>query len=178
MLVTIFSDAGLCDMTGSASWGGWAKSARGTARGGGILRDGVRCTAVAETRAITNAIYLALREGVAHPGDRLIIQTDNIGVQSIIKGKAPSKKSKNVRHRNATKVAFDALIAKHGLTFEWRHVKGHNANGAERSQVNIYCDRVAGYYLSVARHEHDPAAWPVTKDVPYGIAPRHEAQPA
>lgn len=178
MLVTIFSDAGLCDITGAASWGGWAKSARGTARGGGILRDDVRCTAVAEARAITNAVHMALREGIVQRGDRLLLQTDNIGVSSILAGKKPAKSKKNVRHRTATKVAFDAVMAKFGLTFEWRHVKGHNGNGATRSQVNIYCDSVASYYLSRARNERDPARWPVTKEAPYGIEVANEAVPA
>lgn len=163
MLVTIFSDAGLCPELNLGSWGAWIKSKRGVARGGGVLRENVHDTSVAEARAVLNAIHLGLCNGVIAPGDHLIVQTDNIAVPNVLNGaKTAKKKGKKAQNpvtmaqKDATHEACAAILAKNGLTIEWRHVKGHQGTGTKRSSVNTFCDKVASFFLRLERHIRAP----------------------
>lgn len=169
MLVTIFTDAGLCPETGIGTWAAWCKSERGISRGGGILRDHQSFSTMSESAAAVNGIYHALANGVARSGDVLLIQTDNDGVQSFLT--MPIQKHHKAQDvRRSMQDAYLSITAKHSVKCSFRHVKGHKGTRDRRSAVNTWCDQVCTFFLQMARHEHDPKKWRAPEFVPYGVA--------
>lgn len=170
MLVTVFSDAGLCPHMRLGTWGGWVKSVRGTARGGGVLKDAMFSTTVAESRALLNTIHMGLKAGVIQPGDTIVAQTDNDAVGVAIAGAKTKKGGHKQPDRVETARVAQEFLARHNLTLEWRHVKGHSGGGDPRSKVNGYCDRVARYFLRAERAKRDPRHHRPPGKPPYGVA--------
>lgn len=169
LLVTIFTDAGLCPETNIGTWAAWCKSERGVARAGGILRDPQFSSTMAESAAAVNGIYNALANGVAHPGDVLLIQTDNNQVRQFLT--MPVKREhKNKVERRSMQAAYSALTSKHDVKCSFRHVRGHKGAKDKRSAVNTWCDQVCTFFLRMARHEHDPKRWKAPGAAPYGVA--------
>ncbi len=163
MLVSIFSDASLCHQTKASSWGGWAKSARGVARGGGVLKfENCLNTNTLEAAAAVNALKLSILRGITVPGDSVLLQTDNTGVPAILRGKHSGQGQQIA-------AVFKELCATHKLSYTWRHVKGHKGHKAPRFSVNTYCDKVAGFYLSIERHQRKPSHYPPPTKIPYGL---------
>lgn len=170
MLVSIFTDAGLCPETHCASWAVWCKSERGVSRGGGILRAPMPFSTLAESAAAVNGIHHAVANGIARHGDVLLIQTDNNDVGNcltrLIK---PHYKSQD--ERRAMQRAYFAIMSKYDLKCSFRHVAGHNGTRDKRSAVNTWCDKVCTFFLKMARHEAMPDKWgPVeAENAPYGV---------
>lgn len=165
MLVTIFSDASYCPKIKRASWGGWVKSERGVARGGGVLRGTISDINISEARALVNAVHLGLRDQVLHKGDRIIAQTDNDCVMKVLNYAGPRDE-----WRETAELARK-LLGDHQLELTWRHVKGHKGYTSKRSSVNVYCDRVARYFLDEVRSEVAPNRFrrKTSLTPPYGI---------
>lgn len=169
MLVTLFTDAGLCPETKSASWASWCKSEKGVARSGGILKDGYACSTAAESAAAINGIYHCLSSRVASSGDTILVQTDNNGVEGFLNGSARGYR-KHAAQRKVLQDAYQNIILKHNLIIRFRHVRGHQGAKDKRSAVNTYCDNVCSFFLAWARHEANPQRWPQPKKQrPYGV---------
>lgn len=176
MIVTVFSDAGVCPEIGRASWGAWIKSQRGTARGGGVFRAPCRVTNIAEARAVINAVYLGLRERVIWPGDALIVQTDNDTVPALLAGTVSAKT--NPEDKAQIRAEIVKLLTRHRLTLEWRHVKAHKGTATNRNAVNTYCDSVATFFLRLERESVAPGKFKQAGGAPYGITdPRPNPPP-
>ena len=124
MLITVISDASLCHKTGIAGYGYWVKSDRGGTRGSGVLQGHNSSSLVAEMRALMNGLHAALKEGLAVKGDKFLLQTDCEGVITTFTGKR--KRFLNVQELEAVEY-FKTMIARFELTYEFRHVKGHEA---------------------------------------------------
>lgn len=170
MLVTIFTDAGLCPETLCASWAVWCKSERGVSRAGGIFKSPQLFSTMAESAAVVNGIHHALASGVAKDGDALLIQTDNNSVREfLIFPIRAHHKAKD--ERRAMQDIYSSIVKKYGLVCRYRHVKGHKGTRDKRSAVNTWCDQVCTFFLKMARHEHSPDRWPAPAyDPPYGVA--------
>lgn len=168
MLVTIFTDAGLCPETGIGTWAAWCKSERGKSRAGGILRDSQAFSTMAEAAAAVNGIYNAVASGIAKPGDALLVQTDNNDVSNFLT--FPIRPHlKEIETRVLMQECYSSLLRKYDLSVRFRHVKGHKGTRDKRSAVNTWCDQVCTFFLRMARHEHDPKRWPAPSFVPYGV---------
>lgn len=169
MLVTIFSDAGMCPITNIATWAAWAKSERGVARAGGILKDKCRNSTIAESMAALNGVHMALVNGVCVSGDVILIQSDNNNVgQFLFNYPLPHHKNKDDRIR--MKSIADKLKAKFFLQYRFRHVQGHKGTKDKRSAVNTWCDSVCSFFLALGRNEENPVKWPkMPACVPYGV---------
>lgn len=167
MLVSVFTDASMCPHYRVAGWGGWAKSDRGVCYEGGPLRARYESSDAAEIAASINAIHMALRHGVAQPGDDLIVQCDNMTavaflshsqfssgrnqyVDSVVpyalrmKAQRQYDVARNpVRLHETPQWVLFQLSTKHDLCISGRHVKGHVHKGESRHAVNRRCDRLA-----------------------------------
>ena len=169
MLVTIFTDAGLCPETGAASWGSWAKSERGVSRGGGILKDLYNNSTAAEAAAAMNGVHNALANGIAKEGDTLLVQSDNDGIQNFLNGVAKGYIKQKVQ-RTKLHAAFLAVRSKYKLVIRFRHVRGHQGTKDKRSAVNTWCDTTCTFFLAWGRHYAKPEKWPEPqKPIPYGV---------
>lgn len=169
VIVTLFTDAGWCPNLNRASWGAWAKSDRGVMRAGGVFRQECRSSNIAEARAVANGLATALKEGIIHPGDTVIVQTDNCAVPAIIFNQPAKKPRSNTQARRDIGEYASRLIAEKRLKVQWRHVKGHAGRGKPRHVVNEYCDQVASYFLALERSRLEPHRYAVPTYVPYGI---------
>lgn len=163
MLVTIFSDASMCPETLVSSWGGWTKSERGVARHGGVLKLETKNINVAEAAAIVKAVKMSLIQGVSDRGDEILLQTDNQAVPLILNGKQTGT------NEDVVYGVFKDLCAEYGLTYRWRHVKGHKGHVTPRNSVNSYCDKVARYFLRLERHRREPSRYAKPHKVPFGL---------
>jgi len=170
MLVTIFTDAGLCPETYCASWAVWCKSERGIARAGGIVRQPMGVSTLAESAAAINGIHHAIANGIARQGDVLLIQTDNNDVGRCLTHQIKAH-YKNQDMRRDLQSAYRSITAKYDLKCSFRHVKGHRGTRDKRSAVNTWCDQVCTFFLKMARHEAMPDKWgPVSaENAPYGV---------
>lgn len=177
MLITLFSDASMCEKQRVGGWAAWLKSGRayGAHRIGAPFAVRVNDTAMAESMAVVNALSMALRDGFIHPEDTVLVQTDNDSVMSVLTGQARRRMSKTVRLRKglsrsqakaiirernaeiaAVAHAFRSCIERYGLEIRWRHVKGHRGNTDRRSAVNTYCDKMAKQHMRSARGREMP----------------------
>lgn len=170
MLVTLFSDASICPDTGCVGWAAWAKSDRGTARADGALRRPTIDSGVAEAMAVVNGIAIAARRGLMEKGDVIVVQTDNNGVMSVLRGEA----RRHIRRANRGNVEMsgeqlhdeilrrneeiDEVAAKYaslvhglGVTVVWKHCKGHRGLEDRRAAVNTSCDERARDRMREAR---------------------------
>lgn len=170
MLVTLFTDAGLCPETHSSSWAAWCKSERGVSRSGGITKTKMPNSNAAESAAAVNGVYHAIASGIARRGDTILIQTDNSNVQNFLTMPIKSHYKAKAERRQMQEV-FASIRSKHEIIVRFRHVKGHNGTKDKRSAINTWCDKVCTFFLKMARHEAMPEKWgPVNLDAaPYGV---------
>ncbi len=172
MLITIFSDASMCEKRNVGGWAAWLRCDRRRYpfRTGGPFTVRVNDTAMAESMAVVNALASGIAQGFVEPEDVVLIQTDNNSVMGVLEGTVVRRMSKAVRERKGLTRAqakrlvrdrnaeigivssvFLSYVAKNSLTIRWRHVKGHRGNVDRRSAVNTYCDQQARIHMRAAR---------------------------
>lgn len=166
--VTIFCD-GSYDK-GVGGWGCWIKKEGIEAISrGGPFTAGIGSAQDAEVRAMANSLWLAVKRGVAEPGDTVMIQTDCVAVLAAllklvpgaVYSRHPDGNSVNVtppRRLQKTLKESEALagavrlIAKNRFKIILRHVKGHQAKTSSgRAWVNGLTDKLARQGLDEAR---------------------------
>lgn len=146
MLVTVIADASWCPDTGATGYGYWAVSERGRKYGGGAVRRPVLKSHVAEMMAAVNGIWKALAEGIAKPGDTILVQTD---CQSAIHSfENPDRRPKEEQEVIGQ---LQRYKDEQSLTVMFRHVKGHTAGSTPREFVNNVCDKQAKDYMRKMR---------------------------
>jgi ribonuclease HI len=144
MNVTAFSDASFCEETKAAAWAGWVKSDRGRVYKGGVIRTIVVSSNEAEFCALANTLALAEKGGLLEIGDRMIAQTDNRRVQSVLTG---------VANFHLTQCEHEVVnwvqnrVKRLSLRFVVRHVKGHHGSVTPRNAVNTVCDAIARQHM-------------------------------
>lgn len=145
MNVTVFSDAS-CLGDGRAGWAGWAKSQRGTSRSSGKFRQPMTpgLASEAEAFAIINAVHAAIKHGVIDYDDKLLLQTDNNTVPLILGGGWKNTLEERRDHlRREANLSFATVLGNYRLSWEWRHVRGHQGRETTREAVNEICDAEA-----------------------------------
>ena len=148
MNITAFSDASFCDRTKAAAWAGWVKSDRGRVYRGGVIRTGVLNSSEAEFCALANTLALAEKGGLVEPGDRMIAQTDNHRVQSVLSGAANFRLTQ-CEHEVVEWV--QNFVTRLSLRLDVRHVKGHRGSVTPRNAVNTVCDAIAKKHMRQER---------------------------
>jgi ribonuclease HI len=172
MLVTLFSDASICPDTGCVGWAAWAKCDRGTARGDGALKRLTIDSSVAEAMAVVNGIVIARQGCLIEAGDRLMVQTDNNSVMSVLRGEArryirrAERKRRSIsytelhhevlrRNEEIDEISrtYTRLVEELQVSVLWRHCKGHRGLEDRRAAVNTYCDQRAYERMQEARRD-------------------------
>lgn len=177
MLITLFSDASMCEKRKVGGWAAWLRCDRRRYphRTGAPFTVRVNDTAMAESMAVVNALASGIAQGFVEPEDVVLIQTDNNSVMGVLEGTVIRRMSKAVRKRKGLTQAqakrivrernaeigmvsamFLSYVARHSLTIRWRHVKGHRGNIDRRSAVNTYCDQQARAHMRTARGRSVP----------------------
>lgn len=172
MLITLFSDASMCEKHRVGGWAAWLKCDRHRYpfRAGAPFSVRVNDTAMAESMAVVNALAAALKVGFIEAEDVVLVQTDNNSVMGVLEGTVRRRMSKTTRLRKGlsrsqakailkernseieiVSAMFLGLVERHGLVIRWRHVKGHRGNIDRRSAVNTYCDKQARIHMRSAR---------------------------
>lgn len=149
--VTIICDASYCSKTHAAGYGFWAVSERGRHAGGGSFKALLDAPSTAETMAIVNALHVTLGLGIALKGDRVLIQTDCIFAIHMLTGVVRRPK----RHPEAFKAVerFNVMRDTHGLSVDFRHVKGHTTVADNRSKAQRMSDFRAKQAMKRARSQ-------------------------
>jgi ribonuclease HI len=156
-LVTIIADASFAVRGPSFGASGWAAfvASEGVKRYyGDMMHVRPYASTQAEMFACVNGLHMAIRDGLAYHGDKVIIQSDCINALEGLKKPFPadkltdSKKAKGRTQMNEAYIAFRKMVARYALTVEFRHVRGHTGIGDSRSIVQDKCDRKAKYYMA------------------------------
>lgn len=158
MIVTVMSDASFCHTTKCSGWGVWVKSERGLFEGGGNFRTRATEAAHAEAMAISIAVWVAFRQGIALPGDEILVQTDCLRVIHHYEGKNSfGSKTSEI----AKTIAFTKnIIAENKATLRIRHVKAHAKKLGKRNYVNDLCDKHAKKAMKAQRAKEFPETYP------------------
>lgn len=147
MLVSVFTDASWCPHKKVGGWGAWVKSGRGQFQKGGPFKTSVVSSQVAEMYAVLNGITVAMKTGLALPGDTLLVQTD---CQSAIYAFGRESKARCSEAQQAC-IMFKQAKAKHGVIVELRYVPAHTKGDKPRLWVNNLCDSLAREGMLKAR---------------------------
>lgn len=150
MLVTIITDASVDHTVGTGGYGFWAVSKRGKYAGQGVFGCRVESSNAAEMMAIVNAIHIALRKGVVHPGDDILVQTDSMHAISHFSGVRKKNSQAAIKYRPLVD-RLNALTMTENLSIKFRHVKGHTRSGDKRSKAQRMADKRARAAMRGAR---------------------------
>lgn len=148
---TVITDASYCPKTRSAGYGAWITMDSGTSvplriRKGGRLKGYPNNPAHAELLAALTGLWYAYKQGARI----LLLQTDNMEVVAVIKGRAGAPSNLlTMQYREALAEVFV------GASISARHVKGHTTIQDARSYVNRWCDAQAGIHMRSLRSERD-----------------------
>lgn len=96
--------------------------------------------------AAANAIWLAIK--LAEKGDHLLVQSDCTAVIDLFN--LAKLHGGNRDHQKKIKAVVESWCKDAGVTFSFRHVKGHTS-GAARHWVNNFCDENARRHMRKAR---------------------------
>ena len=152
MLVTINTDASYCQENNIGAYAFWIVCNDFKIKRGGLFKDGCESSAIAEKKAIINALASLGEKQKSHC--RVIVNTDSNSAIGIFTH--PNWLSQN--RKNPTYVLYAQLRKQfEDLTrffdVEFRHVKAHNGTSDARSYVNDWCDKTAKHYLRKKRKE-------------------------
>jgi ribonuclease HI len=148
MRVTLIADASFCSFTGAGGYGWWAASERGKQGGGGAMRDKVCSSSAAEMIAIVNGLHMAIKFGIVHAGDHVLLQTDCMAALDGFQHRRTKQLNKS--ELAAFKKLYE-LKKQHRLTYSFRHVKGHSNIKEARYITNNLCDERAKVGMRLAR---------------------------
>lgn len=152
MLATIIADASHCGQTLVAGYGYWAVSGRGRHAGAGVFKEKLRDSTVAETMAVVNALFCAVRLGIVQEGDSVIIQTDSVAAIHCLDNRDKGRGKIRLRQDMVTPAnAFGSLRDSKKLEIEFRHIKGHSGVRDNRSRAQRQADIRARRAMRQAR---------------------------
>lgn len=149
MNVTIICDGSYCPDEKVAGYGFWIASSRGKLGGGGVCAPGhvVSNNTVAEMMAMCNSVWKALESGLLRHSDEVLLQTDCIAAI-----RAFQQLRYNLIEQELNAVKYMQRIEKEwGISFKYRHVKGHSQVEDARSITNRVCDKTAKEYMRIER---------------------------
>jgi ribonuclease HI len=149
MLITLFTDASYCHRTRVAAYAVWAKTDGRTVRHSGVLKELVPHSALAETMALVNGIYLTIAAMRPPAASKIIAQTDCLGAIHALSGTV--RRARAVRQFAAVVTAYQQKIAAAGIMVEFRHVSGHRGTVTPRNAVNTWCDAECRRLMRQAR---------------------------
>jgi ribonuclease HI len=149
MLITLFTDASYCNRTQVGAYAVWAKTDGRTVRHSGVLKELVPSSALAETMALVNGIYVTIAAMRPPAASKIIAQTDCLGAIQALSGML--RRAHAVRQFAATVNAYQQKIAASGVTVEFRHVSGHRGTVTPRNAVNTWCDEECRRQMRAAR---------------------------
>lgn len=149
MIVTVICDASFCPDTKSSGWGVWIKSARGKCVRSGSFTNKPEKSYEAEAMAVSIAVFLAFKYGIARAGDKLLIQSDCLMVIHAYNGIMSEKKISPVLQQT---ISYTRDLAKErDCKIQLRHVKGHAPQEGNRNYVNEICDKMARKVMKAQR---------------------------
>ncbi len=134
---TIIVDASFCHQTGAAGYGVWVACDRGSKPFKGPLPV-PGSSSTAETMAIANALWHAIKEGLVIQDCKVLIQTDCAHAIRVYE----EHNWNNEKETSAYKWMLD-VVKRHNLVINFRHVKGHSGTQDRRSNAQKYCDERA-----------------------------------
>lgn len=149
MLITLFTDASYCHRTRVAAYAVWANTDGRTVRHSGVLKQLVPHSALAETMALVNGIYLTIAAMRPPAASKIIAQTDCLGAIHALNGTV--RRARAVRQFAAVVTAYQQKIAAAGIMVEFRHVSGHRGTVTPRNAVNTWCDAECHRLMRQAR---------------------------
>lgn len=147
MHVTIIADASYCPDTSVGGYGYWIASDLGKLGGGGVFRDPVENSISAEMLAVCNALHVAMERALFAPDWDILFQTDCMAAIQAFTGARETRV-----HQEVTALQYMRRIAlTYGLTYRFKHVKGHTNHKEGRFAANRLCDKYAKDGMRLAR---------------------------
>lgn len=147
MLVTLMTDASVCDVEKVAGFGMWVVSKRGKLGYGDYIPKPICDSYIAEIEAAIHSLAVALVRGLIQKKDRVLVQLDNQGAIDCLRFKEVSRSD-----ALEAQDTWRKLINAYDLTIELRHVKGHSQDKNKRFVSNNICDKRAKQAM---RHYRD-----------------------
>lgn len=111
------------------------------------MKERVSSSAAAEVLALVNALHLSIRFELVQAGDHVLLQTDCMSAIGALDG----SRQQLDKGERAGKAEIYKLKKAHGLTFSFRHVKGHTRKTEARYVTNNLCDQRARQGMRLAR---------------------------
>lgn len=147
--ITIYPDASYCTDTGRAGWGCVVKVDGHSERTyGGMFKDVMPNSGVAELAAAANAMYSALAAGQIKVGDRVLLYVDSTHA-------ALSLRDRNIKNPDCGKRAIRTVktfVSTWELDFVVRQVRAHmNQSRKGRHKANNKADHIARGHMMTAR---------------------------
>ena len=154
MRVTIISDASVDFHGQRGAYAFWAVSQRGRHAGQGVFKVACSNPNEAETMAVVNALHTAINLGIAAAGDQVLVQTDSLHAIRVFSGY--SLRPKVLKKYASMMQALREIVARHNLTMEYRHVKGHSKETDARSRAQQMTDKRARKAMRAAKKQATP----------------------
>ena len=152
-IVTMFTDGSYHPPTKRGSWAAIIFSDRGKYEGAHPMRQRATRSNEAEMAAVANALFFAVKRGLALKGDRVICYCD---CEHVVR-RINEEHGRQSEAEKRMEAHIRAFLDQHGLTLEMRKVKAHvgAARGDHRNGWNNYVDRLA----AIARRAAMPKRW-------------------
>lgn len=129
MVITLFTDISHSHQSGIGAYAWMAKVDGDQYQGGGVFRDLISNTNVAEVLGLINGVYASINRIAPVPGSKYIVQSDSGVAIAILEGRSGGNRLETA----AMCRMMQEMLAKHELKVEYRHV----------TKGNAWCNRTA-----------------------------------
>ena len=150
-VLTVYSDASVCNRSGAAGWGCWVRNDAGDRRSfSGPIGRTVLNSTDAEFCAAANAIHAACKSLQPVPGTLIVLVTDCLMLVQALRGAKPRKRSST--QGEATRFILD-LVKERKCSLRCNKVKAHSDQDGARSYINRIVDQLAKAAMQKRRRE-------------------------
>lgn len=150
MQVIIFVDASFCLDTRVCAFGYYIACDRGRKQGGRNLNVRPHFPHEAETLAIANALYQAIKYNLVYKHDHVTIRTDCN--RSIL---AYQDQIKNLSWSEERAIDyFRKVCEENDLTYNLKHIKAHSGTDTPEKYAHNKCDQYAKVHMNKAREQY------------------------
>lgn len=150
MQVTIFADASFCLDTRVCAFGYYIACNRGRKQGGCELNVRPHHSYEAESLAIANALYQAIKYNLVYKNDHITIRTDCHRSIMVYQSEATNLSWCEERAVNY----FKKVCKENDLTYNVEHIKAHNGTDTPEKYSHDKCDKYAKNFMKRARQRY------------------------
>lgn len=155
-VLTVYTDASVCNRSGAAGWGCWVRNDAGDRRSfSGPIGRTVLNSTDAEFCAAANSIHAACKSLKPVPGTLIVLVTDCLTLVQALRGAKPRKRTSVQGEASAFILT---LVKNLDCQLRCNKVKAHSDRDGARSYINRIVDQLAKAAMQKRRRELAPQA--------------------